>query len=202
MQKIHIATSREIGIKCREWAFDNLPDNCELVEDPNDSDIFISVLYDKLLSPFFINNRKCFNFHPGILPQYRGAGAYSWVLINDDDKTGITLHLIDDGIDSGDIIEIRAFPVDRHRDTAYTLYNRGEKTMFKMFKDWFENIISENYEAIKQDESCAAIYYRKDLNAIKDLSRYIRALTFEGKESAYYTDNLGQKKYIYFEDKD
>ena len=185
MKKVYIATSRKIGEKCRQWATANLPPGYEIVEDSSQSDIFISVLYDKILTPFFINSRKCFNFHPGILPQYRGAGAYSWVLINGDDKTGITLHLMDDGIDSGDIIEIRAFPVDKKKDTAYTLYQRGEKTMFKMFK---------------QDESFAALYYRKDLSAIKDLSKYIRGLTFKDKESAYYVDNQGNKKYIHFED--
>ena len=176
MKKVYIATSRKIGEKCRQWATANLPPGYEIVEDSSQSDIFISVLYDKILTPFFINSRKCFNFHPGILPQYRGAGAYSWVLINGDDKTGITLHLMDDGIDSGD------------------------KTMFKMFADWFHNILEGDYEAIKQDESFAALYYRKDLSAIKDLSKYIRGLTFKDKESAYYVDNQGNKKYIHFED--
>ena len=202
MNKVHIATSRSVGEKCRLWASKNIPAGWELVDDASESDVFISVLYDKILSPFFINERSCFNFHPGILPQYRGAGAYSWVLINGDDKTGITLHLIDDGIDTGDIIEVRAFPVDKNSDTAFSLYERGEKTMYKMFQDWFHNILEGKYEAFKQDESCAAIYYRKDLNSIKDLSRYIRALTFEGKESAYYIDNKGKKKYIHFSDDD
>ena len=198
MKKVHVATSREIGEECREWAKKNLPEGFTYSNDKEDCDIFISVLYDKLIPPPFIRSKECFNFHPGVLPQYRGAGAYSWVLINEDDKTGITLHLIDDGIDSGDIIEIRAFSVNKHKDTADTLYEKGEKLMFEMFRSWFHNLLVGDYEAVPQDESRAGIYYRKDLNKIKNLTKYIRALTFKDKESAYFIDDKGLKKYIPF----
>lgn len=198
-KKVHIATSREIGYECIDWAKKNIPKGFQIADCKEDCDIFISVLYDKFITPFFIKERTCFNFHPAVLPEYRGAGAYSWTLINGDNKCGITLHLIDEGIDTGDIIEIRSFAVDRNVDTAQSLFEKGNKVMFKMFKDWFYLLLNGEYDAVKQDESKAAIYYRKDLNKIKDLSRYIRGLTFEGKESAYYIDNNGVKKYINFQ---
>jgi len=198
-KKVYIASSREIGKQCIDWAKNNLPNGFSITNNLDESDIFISVLYDKLIPISFIKNRKCFNFHPGILPQYRGAGVYSWAIINGEDKTGITLHLIDDGIDSGDIIEVRAFPIDKATDTAQTLFDRGNKIMLMMFKNWFHLLLNDEYIAIKQDETKAGIYYRKDLSKAKDLTRFIRALTFNGKESAYYLNNNGDKIYIKFQ---
>ena len=198
VKKVYIATSRNIGEACKEWAQSNMIEGFEITNEQEDCDIFISVLYDKLIPISFIKSRKCFNFHPGILPQYRGAGVYSWAIINGEDKTGITLHLIDDGIDSGDIIEVRAFPIDKSKDTAQTLFDRGNKIMFMMFKNWFHMLLKNDYTAIKQDETKAGIYYRKDLTSIKDLTKYIRALTFDNKESAYYLNNSGDKVYIEF----
>jgi methionyl-tRNA formyltransferase len=197
-KKVYIASSREIGKKCKEWAVNNLPVGFTITDTKDECDIFISVLYDKLIPANFIKRKRCFNFHPGILPQYRGASVYSWSIINGEDKTGITLHKIDDGIDSGDIIEIRAFPIDKLTDTAQTLFERGNKIMFMMFKNWFELLLKDDYVAIKQDETKAGIYYRKDLEKIKDLTKYVRALTFDNKESAYYINNSGDKVYIEF----
>ena len=51
------------------------------------------------------------NIHPGWLPSYRGAMAYFWVLHNGSDRGGVTVHWIDEGIDSGEILERRAFPL-------------------------------------------------------------------------------------------
>tara|TARA_R110001592_G_scaffold335117_1_gene619705 strand:- start:4818 stop:5426 length:609 start_codon:yes stop_codon:yes gene_type:complete len=195
-KKVYIGTSRDIGHQCINWAKDNIPAGFELVDDMYNCDIFISVLYEKLINLEFIKNRKCFNFHPGILPQYRGAGVYSWAIINGDDKTGITLHLIDEGIDSGDIIEIRAFPINKHQDTAQTLFEKGNNMLFTMFTNWFHLLLNDQYDAVAQDESQTAIYYRKDLEKVKDLTRYIRAFTFDSKESAYYINGNGNRVYI------
>lgn len=199
MKKICILTSRDIGDKCIEWARKNLPISHVLHDNPSESDIIISVLYDKILPLNLIKSKNCFNFHPGILPEYRGAGAFSWCLINKDIKSGVTLHLIDEGIDTGDIIEIREFIISP-KDTAFSLYLKGQKMIFKMFKEWFPDILEGDYIATPQPKEREATYYRKDLNKVKDLSHYIRAFHFPKKESAYYLNNKGEKKYINFEE--
>ena len=150
----------------------------------------------KDLNNFFKNN--VVNFHSTRLPFDSGGASTSWKIMKNDRIDNQLVHLIDEGIDTGDIIEIRSFAVDRNVDTAQSLFEKGNKVMFKMFKDWFYLLLNGEYDAVKQDESKAAIYYRKDLNKIKDLSKYIRGLTFEGKESAYYINNNGVKKYIAF----
>ncbi|MGB7243722.1 MAG: MupA/Atu3671 family FMN-dependent luciferase-like monooxygenase [Sulfitobacter sp.] len=60
------------------------------------------------------------NFHDGPLPRYAGLNAPAWALINGEAQHGITWHLIEGGIDEGDIIEQRSFDIAPH-DTALTM---------------------------------------------------------------------------------
>ncbi len=133
--KIHIASSRdeEIGALCKEYARSAIPPKFSLVEDPDDCDIFISILYDSLVSQDFISSKKrCINFHPGVLPDYRGSGAYSWALINKEKETGVTVHEMDCGIDSGAIIEVRK-TIIYPGDTAESLFTRCMMLLYVMF---------------------------------------------------------------------
>lgn len=173
-----IATSRQIGHKCIDFAR-----NLYILQDMEDCDIFVSVLYDKIIPEEYIKTRPCFNFHPGILPWYRGSGAYSWAIMNGEMETGVTLHKIDKDIDHGDVIEIRRFPI-LPDDTAETLFHKAEDLIFIMFKAWIHRLVEGHYKAYPQADG--RIYYRKDLEKAKDLTRFKRAFTFEGKESAYY----------------
>jgi methionyl-tRNA formyltransferase len=199
MKKLFIATSREIGVTCRDWVKANLPKGWEMSYDIDDCDVLISVLYDKILTPDYIKKHKCFNFHPGSLPEYRGAATYSWAIVNGEDKAGVTLHLIFPGIDDGDVIEIRQFPIS-DKDTAESVFRKAELVIFRMFKDWLPRLLAGEYEAYPQNENNARIYYRKDLEKIKNLTKYVRALHFKGKESAYYINDKGDKIYIRYDE--
>jgi methionyl-tRNA formyltransferase len=197
MIKVHIASSRwaEIGNRCFQYAQENLPTGSVLTLNPDECDVFISVLYGNLVSEEFISKRRCYNFHPGILPQYRGAGAFSWAIINGEDYTGITLHELDVDIDTGPIIDSARFPI-MSSDTAETLFNEGMDRLFDMFRSWFVILLvigPDRNTPIPQDNSKACTYYRKDLKAQQDLTRFVRAFTFEGKEPAFYTDRNGNK---------
>lgn len=187
---IHIASSRPIGERCLEWAKGNMPNGCKLIDDPNQCELFISVLYGHLVSEDFIAGRKCFNFHPGLLPAYRGAGAFSWAIINGEKRTGITLHELDVDIDTGPIIAQESFRIEAW-DTSHSLYERAMDMLFKMFTAWFHRLIRGEYTISPQDESNARTYYRKDLRKAADLTRFVRALHFPGKEGAYYVNSKG-----------
>ena len=189
--KLHVATSRPVGERCFSWAkmhgFQMVP--------MRDCEIFVSVMYDRIVQEDFIAGRKCFNFHPGILPEYRGAGAYSWAILNGERETGVTLHEIDRDIDHGPIIEVRKFPV-MPDSTASSLFRQAEKVMVLMFRHWLPKLIAGEYATAPQDEANAGIYYRKELERAKNITRIVRAFHFPGKESAYYFNSEGKKTYI------
>lgn len=61
------------------------------------------------------------NYHPSLLPKYRGGSAMNWAIINGETETGVTIHQIDAGIDTGPIILQRKVAIDPD-DTVKSLY--------------------------------------------------------------------------------
>ena len=198
MKKLYIATVRDIGTKCKIWASNNLPKGIILTENIDDCDYLISIIYNKILSEDFLENRKCFNFHLGKLPEYGGSNIPVFALLNSECEFGVTLHLIDHGIDTGDIIDIQKFKIEKN-DTAYSIYQKSQKLIFKMFKEWLKLLIDNDFTAVKQDKSKSKMYYKKQLDMIKDISVLVRALHFPGKESVFYTNSKGEKIYITYD---
>ena len=197
-KKVYIATARDIGEKCKTWAHKNMCDGFELVEDLDSCDIIISVLYDKIFKPNIVNSKKCYNFHPGVLPDYKGCGICSWVIINEEEYMGTTLHIIDEGIDTGELIEIRKFPIDKE-DTSYSLFKKTEELIYDMFKCWFHKLVQSDYVTIPQVVlNKNNIYYKKDLKKAMNLTKFARAFYFPDKPSAYYYNNSGNKIDISF----
>ncbi len=56
------------------------------------------------------------NIHSSLLPSYRGFHPVSWALIDGAEKTGVTIHRIDAGIDTGPIVAQAALPIEDHHD--------------------------------------------------------------------------------------
>jgi UDP-4-amino-4-deoxy-L-arabinose formyltransferase/UDP-glucuronic acid dehydrogenase (UDP-4-keto-hexauronic acid decarboxylating) len=65
------------------------------------------------------------NFHGSFLPRCRGANPTNWALISGEKQTGVTVHFIDQGIDTGDIIIQEKFPI-LPEDTAYSVRLRQD----------------------------------------------------------------------------
>lgn len=69
-------------------------------------DVIAICHFQKLIAKEIINIPKfgCLNLHPSLLPHYRGMAPQHWPIINGDLFTGITVHFIDEGVDTGNII--------------------------------------------------------------------------------------------------
>lgn len=193
-QLLHVASSRPVGRACVAWAEANLPAGWALTDDPEACDVFVSCMYGSLVSEEFINRpgRRCYNFHPGILPEYRGSGAFSWAIVNGERRCGVTLHELDVNIDTGPVIDVGAFPIEAW-DTAESLFDKGMVRLVAMFKGWLPRLLANDHPRVPQDEGRARTYYRKDLAGKMDLTRFVRAFTFGGKPGAFYVDRTGRK---------
>jgi methionyl-tRNA formyltransferase len=77
-------------------------------------DLFVSMSFNQIFKSKIINlpKYKAINCHAGKLPYYRGRNVLNWALINDESEFGITVHFIDEGIDTGDIIAQEVYPID------------------------------------------------------------------------------------------
>ena len=71
-------------------------------------DVIIVVAYGKILPPWLIRLPKygCINVHASLLPKYRGAAPIHWAILNGDTHTGVTIMQMDDGLDTGDILDV------------------------------------------------------------------------------------------------
>jgi methionyl-tRNA formyltransferase len=69
-------------------------------------DIIVVVAYGKILPKDILKlpPHGCINVHASLLPKYRGATPIQWAIINGEKKTGITIMLMDEGLDTGDIL--------------------------------------------------------------------------------------------------
>lgn len=81
-------------------------------------DIFVSMSFNQIFKEPLISlpRLKSINCHAGKLPFYRGRNVLNWALINDEHEFGITTHYIDSGIDTGDIITQKCYPIGDEDD--------------------------------------------------------------------------------------
>lgn len=182
MKKVYITNDSPLGIICRNLA--DLPKGWQFAKTPEDSDVYISVFSKKIITADFIKGRRCYNFHLGLLPKYGGVGICAWVIINGEKETGITLHEIDAGIDTGNIIAVNTVPIEID-DTGEKIFNKCQDEVERMFEKWLERLLNKRYKAKKQTEK-RFLYTRKMLEEVKNITRFYRAFSFEGKEQAYY----------------
>ena len=124
------------------------------------------------------------NLHPSPLPRYRGPTPYFWALLNGEKEYGTTLHYIDQGIDTGDIISQAKFAIP-DGITGFEFNSLVMQQGAELFKRSVEGIISGSNERVPQDHSQATYYgpFRESLRWIdwtdsqgKTLNR-IKALT-------------------------
>lgn len=91
-----------------------------------EADLFVSMSFNQIFKTEMINlpKYKTINCHAGKLPFYRGRNILNWALINDEKEFGITVHYLDEGIDTGDIILQESYPIT-DEDNYNTLLNRA-----------------------------------------------------------------------------
>ena len=74
-------------------------------------DYIVVAAYGQILPREILDHAPCINLHASILPQYRGASPIQQTLLNGDKQTGVTAMLMDEGLDTGDILKIEMIPV-------------------------------------------------------------------------------------------
>ena len=88
-------------------------------------DLIVVAAYGQILRPNLLELPRygCVNIHGSLLPRWRGAAPIQAAILAGDDEAGITIMLMDAGIDTGDMLSQRALPITDD-DTAETLFNK------------------------------------------------------------------------------
>ena len=124
---------------------------------------FFSLEYEKILNVKKFTSKKLFNFHFSILPKYRGCHTNFYQIFYGEKKSGVTLHLIDDGIDNGKIIDKSDFKIQIN-DTAYDNYSKLLKCSSNLFKKNINKILKNKFTLSKQNCKKSSYFTKKSVN--------------------------------------
>jgi len=156
-----------------------------------DADLLISMSFNQILKRDILDIAPLgfINCHAGALPFYRGRNPLNWVLINGETEFGITVHYIDEGIDTGDIIAQELFnisPEDDYSSLLELAISECAKVLFKAVSQLKEGAITR----VKQSSiSPVGSYFGRRIEgdeiidfrwAATRVHNFVRAITLPG----------------------
>lgn len=171
-----------------------------------EAEIGVSAYFGYILQPELLEMfpRGCINLHPSYLPFNRGAYPNVWSII-ERSPSGVTLHYIDRGVDTGDIIAQRVVPVSV-TDTGESLYRKLEHACLDLFAQSWPKVCSGEVPRVPQSQDSGCSHRRRDVEAIDEIDlekaynageliNILRARTFDAYPGAYFVHE-GRKIYL------
>lgn len=155
----------------------------------NKSDYLFSIVNDHVLPENIILSPKYFsiNYHDSLLPLYAGVHATSWAILNREKKHGITWHVMEKGIDTGDILIQDHFDIER-TETAFSLNLKCYESAISNFSKLVQMLACNTYCRIPQNleyRTYYGLYQKPDSygwidwnNTAHQIARTIRAFDF------------------------
>lgn len=163
-------------------------------------DLAVSYVYWRILKKPLIKIPELgiINFHPAPLPDLRGTGGFNIAILENHKEFGVTAHYLDEGIDTGPIIEVDKFDIDPHEETAQSLEKKSHDRMVKLFKKTLKRIVKQGVlpsTPMKGGRylSRKAMEEMKRINPGDNIDTKIRAFWFPPYDGAYV--ELDGKRY-------
>ncbi len=149
----------------RQWIADQKPD------------LIISACFSQILKDALIRvpSMGVLNVHPGYLPHCRGAMAYFWPLRRGERHAGVSVHWIDEGIDTGPLLERRKMKV-RPRSTQQRVLAKASVAGAYMLRRVARKLMAGQTPPVIQVEPSRAQYFR--FPSSEDVAAYMRVRRF------------------------
>lgn len=149
--------------------------------------IFLSLEFNKIVDPEKFLTKQIYNIHFSLLPKYKGMYTSYWPIRNGEKTTGVTLHRIAKGIDTGDIIAQEEFEI-KPFDTCKDVYLNYIKHGTVLVKRYLPKIL-QNKIICKPQKSNESTYYGRNsvnyenisidlVDTANGIKNQIRALVF------------------------
>ncbi|MHC4396960.1 MAG: formyltransferase family protein [Planctomycetota bacterium] len=144
-----------------------------------------------------IPKKGILNYHPSYLPYNRGKHYNFWTLV-EETPFGVTIHFVNEGIDSGDIVFQKKIRKN-WEDTGESLYWKAQKVMVELFIENYSNLIANKFSRIPQNPEEGGLHYARELEPAseikldncylgKDILNLIRARVFPPYPSCRFYD--------------
>jgi len=149
----------------------------------------------------------CLNIHPALLPKYRGRYSTVHAMFNREKYTGVTIHWMDVGIDSGPIIVQKKITIE-NSDTAKSLYDKFTKIGVELFTKFLQDFTKGKKIISRSQDNSKATYYPQGLPnggeidwnwSGKQIYSFIKSMTFEPFPPVSF--KIGNKKMVIVDEK-
>ncbi len=126
----------------------------------HDPDLFLSVYYTQVFKGDLMRaiQGKALNFHPSLLPRHRGNAPLIWAIVEGDPMTGLSVHHIDAGIDTGNIVTQRKMPI-HETDTGYVLHRKMANLVRAAAAEILRDFLSARALPVGQEQSGQSSYH-------------------------------------------
>lgn len=116
-------------------------------------DIIVVVAYGKILPKAVLDipPKGCINVHASLLPKYRGAAPINRAIINGEKETGVTTMLMDEGMDTGDMLLVEKVEI-KDDDTASSLHDKLKEIGAVLLIKTIKAVESDTINPVKQDD--------------------------------------------------
>lgn len=182
-----LAQARRFGFEVLDVPSLKAPEIVALFQE-RQIDTILNVFCDRIIPKALVDlpGVEIINFHYGHLPQYQGRFVVTHIILNEEVKTCVTTHYIDEGVDTGDIIFEDWLPV-LPTDTARSLYVRCVDMGVQSFERTLEYFVRNEKLPRRPQVGSGAYYKFEEPNGLqveldwdqKKIERFIRATTFE-----------------------
>ncbi len=175
-------------------------------------DLIVVVAYGKILPKEILESAPlgCINIHGSLLPKLRGAAPIQWSVINGDEYSGVTSMMMNEGLDTGDMLLSKSVKID-FNETSGELYDRLSFVGAEVLEETLKKLEDGTLRSVPQndDESSYAPMLNKEIsninwndtaltvyNKIRGLNPWPVAITFiDGVKykifQAEYKENVG-----------
>lgn len=137
------------------------------------------------------------NTHPSLLPHGRGKHYNFWTIV-EQAPFGVSLHMVEKGIDSGPIVAQKEIAYD-WCDTGRSLYDKAQSAMYELFIDAYPSLRSGQFSLKPQNLGSGSLHYAKELEPAslidldktytgRDLLNLLRARTFQPHPACRFED--------------
>ncbi len=133
----------------------------ELIEEI-ESNFIVCAGYTKIIPKEFLKNKTIINTHPSLLPKYRGLHALAWAILNMEEELGVTINLMNEYIDDGDILE--QFKIKYECQTSQEIMILFEDYIATNLGRVVLGFLEEKIIPVKQDKSKATWVTKRNLN--------------------------------------
>lgn len=126
---------------------------------------FISLQYDKIIDTSRFKKANLLNIHFSLLPAYKGCFTTVWPIYFGETQTGVSLHLIDNGIDTGAIVDQISFSINEETN-ARQLYDLYQDAGYRLFQKNIQRIEQGDISAKTQEAHGSTYYSRNSLTEL------------------------------------